>query len=139
MSEEDTKKVSVSEALEALRAKRAERGTTEAAQPVNSQIIPPSFWLDNLQEGVQKSRDRLFDSLASTGSLIEGLTRRDLQAGGDIVIPDGEVQEFQADSSDFAEVTILPQEAVEGLPDLGSRFGANAGIEFPRLDFSSEG
>ncbi len=56
MSEEDTKKVSVSEALEALRAKRAERGTAEVAQPVNSQIIPPSFWLDNLQEGVQKSR-----------------------------------------------------------------------------------
>ncbi len=142
MSEDDdTKKVSVSEALEALRAKRAEKSASGAApaQPVMSQSIPPSFWLENLQDGVQKSRDRLFDSLASTASTIEGLTRRDLQAGGDIVIPDGEMQEFQADSSDFAEVKIVPRETSEGLSDISSRFGANAGLDFPRLDFSSEG
>lgn len=140
MQEEEEKKVSVSEALEALRKKRAERKGPDPSAPTEAtnQIIPPSFWLDNLQDGVQKSRDRLFDSLASDGKPANGILRRDLKPVDGLLVADGEFQEFQTDAAGFSEVhaaaELLTAEQIPGV-NLNSRFHLGQHLDLSGADF----
>lgn len=91
--EEDTqpqKRVSVGEALEALRKKKAEKeqnAPPPAPMPSKPAFIPPSFWMDNLQDGVQRSRDKLYETIAENPQAATAMGRRDFAVTESFVIP----------------------------------------------------
>lgn len=88
------KKVSIGDALDAIRSGRnlpAEAKSNApklpAAGTFEYQRVSPAYWLDNLQEGVQRSRDQLFDSIASDPKAANGMARRDLHASEAFFVP----------------------------------------------------
>jgi len=88
------KKVSIGDALDAIRSGRnlpAEAKSNgpklPAAGNFEYQRVSPSYWLDNLQEGVQRSRDQLFDSIAKDPKASSGMARRDLHASESFFVP----------------------------------------------------
>ena len=91
--EEDSqpqKRVSVGEALEALRKKKAEKDqNAPPPTPIPSKpaFIPPSFWMENLQDGVQRSRDKLYDAIAENPLAATAMGRRDFAVTESFVIP----------------------------------------------------
>ena len=87
---EEQKRVSVGDALEALRKKKVERESkpvTMAPTVEKPAFIPPSFWLDNLQDGVQRSRDKLYETIAENPLAATAMGRRDFAATDSFVIP----------------------------------------------------
>lgn len=88
------KKVSIGEALDAIRSGRnlpAEAKSNgpklPAAGSFEYQRVSPSYWLENLQEGVQRGRDQLFDSIANDPKAANGMSRRDLHASEAFFVP----------------------------------------------------
>lgn len=88
------KKVSIGEALDAIRSGRnlpAEAKSNGAPKlPTGNfeyQRVSPAYWLDNLQEGIQRSRDQLFDSIANNPKAANGMSRRDLHASEAFYVP----------------------------------------------------
>lgn len=88
------KKVSIGDALDAIRSGRnlpAEAKSNgpklPAAGNFEYQRVSPSYWLNNLQEGVQRSRDQLFDSIAKDPKASSGMARRDLHASESFFVP----------------------------------------------------
>ena len=90
MQEEgDRKKLSVGEALEAMRQGRSQKASplANAEVQLRTHRIAPAFWLKHLQHNLQRGRDQLFDALSVGDSADSGLRRRDLVAGELITIP----------------------------------------------------
>jgi hypothetical protein len=92
---EEAKKFNVTDAMEALKKRRIEKDVAAIhAPPPDPQqaqrpgFIAPQFWLDNLQDGVQRSRDRLFDNIAENPNVATGLGRRDFTPTQGFVIPE---------------------------------------------------
>lgn len=88
------KKVSIGDALDAIRSgknlpaeAKAPGPKLPAAGTFEYQRVSPSYWLENLQEGVQRSRDQLFDSIANNPKAANGMSRRDLHATEAFFVP----------------------------------------------------
>jgi hypothetical protein len=97
---EEAKKFNVSDAMEALKKRRIEKDVAAinapAPDPVTANrpgFIAPQFWLDNLQDGVQRSRDRLFDNILENPNAATGMGRRDFTPTQGFVIPAEMLQE----------------------------------------------
>ena len=140
---EDHRKFSVNEAMEALKKARIARdaaaGTppagaapnkpawaqaqAQAPTPTGPSFIAPQFWLDNLQDGVQRSRDKLFDSIAENPTAATGLSRRDFAPTESFAIPAGMLLEVGAEdvkqAGDEAESSPLRGAAVLDIKVLG--------------------
>ena len=111
---EGQKKVSIGDALDAIRSGKnlpAEAKSGPKLPPSNNfeyQRVSPSYWLENLQEGVQRSRDSLFDSIASDPRSSNGMSRRDLHATEAFFVPTEWVNEVDLSAPDPATTPTVP-------------------------------
>jgi hypothetical protein len=111
------KKVSIGDALDAIRSGR--NLSTEAKAQAGPKLpnsanfeyqrVSPSYWLENLQEGVQRSRDQLFDKIASDPKAANGMGRRDLHASEAFYVP----SEWMDEVDLTKEVTVEPDVSSE--------------------------
>lgn len=88
------KKVSIGDALDAIRSGRNLPAEAKASGPklpaagtFEYQRVSPSYWLQNLQEGIQRSRDQLYDSIAVDPKAANGMARRDLHVSESFFVP----------------------------------------------------
>jgi hypothetical protein len=137
------KKVSIGDALDAIRSGRnlpAEAKSNAPKLPVTGnfeyQRVSPSYWLENLQEGVQRSRDQLFDSIANNPKSSNGMARRDLHASESFFVPSEWMDEVDLTAS--KESTSLErsasQEITIGGPAPGSETSSDINSEGVRFN-----
>jgi len=149
------KKVSIGDALDAIRSGRnlpAEAKSNGPKLPASGnfeyQRVSPSYWLDNLQEGVQRSRDQLFDSIAKDPKASSGMARRDLHASESFFVPSewmdevdlsNPAQEVGAGRSTPEEITIGGQavgsgsETISEINPEGARFNSTENLNVQAL------
>lgn len=129
MSEQDggEKKVSIGDALDAIRSGRNLPAEAKAAGPrlpaagsFEYKRVTPGYWLDNLQEGIQRSRDQLFDRIATDPKAANGMGRRDLHASEAFFVPAGWLDEVDLTKpepvSDPGQMVPAAAEAGEAAP-----------------------
>lgn len=110
---EKKEKVSIADALEQLRQGKAANdnkpsatsAAAAAASQQRQQRIPPSFWLTNLQESIQRRRDQLFDKITEDASGQAGMNRRDLVATESFFLPAEMVSEMTPPSQPQGRVS----------------------------------
>lgn len=140
------KKVSIGDALDAIRSGRnlpAEAKSNApklpAANNFEYQRVSPAYWLDNLQEGVQRSRDQLFDSIAKDPKSSNGMARRDLHASESFFVPSEWMDEVDltkpAQEVGFGRST--PEEITIGGSTMGSSTETSSEIETGGARFNS--
>jgi hypothetical protein len=89
--EQPRKKVSVGEALEAMRGSSA-----PAAAPKTSIVgLGAAYWLESLMEGATRRQADLFESIRDNPSAQAQMSRRDLRVAGEINISQGAIQEIR--------------------------------------------
>ena len=139
------KKVSIGDALDAIRSGRklpAEAKSNAPKLPANNfeyQRVSPAYWLDNLQEGVQRSRDQLFDSIAKDPKSSNGMARRDLHASESFFVPSEWMDEVDL-SKPVQEVNFgrsTPEEITIGGPALGNNTETSSDIQAEGARFNS--
>lgn len=140
------KKVSIGDALDAIRSGRnlpAEAKSNAPKLPAAGnfeyQRVSPAYWLENLQEGVQRSRDQLFDSIANDPKASSGMSRRDLHASEAFFVPSEWIDEVDLSKpAASAQRPEVPQEITIGGPELapgvGSQTGADIATEGARFN-----
>ena len=139
------KKVSIGDALDAIRSGRnlpAEAKSNAPKLPVTGnfeyQRVSPSYWLDNLQEGVQRSRDQLFDSIANDPKSSNGMSRRDLHASEAFFVPSEWIDEVDLTApKETAPERSAPQEITIGGPGPGSTSETSTDIATEGVRFNS--
>ncbi len=118
-NQEGQKKVSIGDALDAIRSGKnlpAEAKSGPKLPPTNNfeyQRVSPSYWLENLQEGIQRSRDQLFDSIASDPKSANGMSRRDLHATEAFFVPSEWVNEVDLSKTESSAEAISAAPAQE--------------------------
>ncbi len=141
------KKVSIGDALDAIRSGRnlpAEAKSNSgpklpAASNFEYQRVSPAYWLDNLQEGVQRSRDQLFDSIAKDSKNSNGMARRDLHASESFFVPSEWMDEVDL-TKPVQEVGLgrsTPEEITIGGPTMGSGTETSSDIQTEGVRFNS--
>lgn len=137
------KKVSIGDALDAIRSGRnlpAEAKTGNAPKlPVTGnfeyQRVSPTYWLENLQEGVQRSRDQLFDSIANDPRSSNGMARRDLHASEAFYVPSEWIDEVDLTATRESNLaTTAPQEITIGGPTTSSETSSDISTEGVRFN-----
>lgn len=134
------KKVSIGDALDAIRSGKnlpAEAKSTTPKLPTGNfeyQRVSPSYWLDNLQEGVQRSRDQLFDSIAKDPKVSNGMSRRDLHASEAFFVPSEWIDEVDLTAKDTSMERSVPQEITIGGPAPVSETTPDIGSEGARFN-----
>ena len=136
------KKVSIGDALDAIRSGRnlpAEAKSNAPKLPVTGnfeyQRVSPAYWLDNLQEGVQRSRDQLFDSIANNPKSSNGMARRDLHASEAFFVPSEWMDEVDLTATKETSMErSTPQEITIGGPAAGSETGSDITTEGIRFN-----
>lgn len=123
------KKVSIGDALDAIRSGRnlpaeAKSGPKLPAASFEYQRVSPSYWLENLQEGVQRGRDQLFDSIANDPKAANGMSRRDLHASEAFFVPAEWIDEVDLSKPEPVEQFQAPMEIT-----IGGTAGADAPAE----------
>jgi hypothetical protein len=110
------KKVSIGEALDAIRSGKNLPAEAKAgpklptANTFEYQRVSPDYWLQNLQEGVQRSRDQLFDSIANDPKAANGMARRDLHASEAFFVPAEWIDEVDLSKANPGVDTAPPTE-----------------------------
>ena len=134
------KKVSIGDALDAIRSGKNLPAEAKAATPklptgnFEYQRVSPSYWLDNLQEGVQRSRDQLFDSIAKDPKVSNGMSRRDLHASEAFFVPSEWIDEVDLTAKDTSMERVAPQEITIGGPTPGFDTTSEIGSEGARFN-----
>jgi len=138
------KKVSIGDALDAIRSGRnlpaeAKTGNAPPKLPVTGnfeyQRVSPTYWLENLQEGVQRSRDQLFDSIANDPRSSNGMARRDLHASEAFYVPSEWIDEVDLTATRESNLaTTAPQEITIGGPTTSSETSSDISTEGVRFN-----